>query len=80
MRNECRADLRDAVGKRELELGDEELLDVRAANVLGLLDLDNAEDLHEGKTLQIFARYTLSTQERTWIDRKRARCLAAMSW
>lgn len=35
----------DAVGERELEVLDEELLDVRAADVGGLLDLDDLEDL-----------------------------------
>ena len=33
--------------KRELEVLDEELLDVRAADVSGLLDLDDLEDLDE---------------------------------
>jgi hypothetical protein len=33
------------VGKRELEVLGEELLDVRAANAVGLLDLSNAENL-----------------------------------
>ena len=45
MRNEGRADLLDAVGKGELELRHQELLDVGAANILGLLNLDDAEDL-----------------------------------
>ena len=35
----------DAVGERELEVLDEELLDVRAADVGRLLDLDDLEDL-----------------------------------
>jgi hypothetical protein len=33
------------VGKRELEVLGEELLDVGAADGVGLLDLDNLEDL-----------------------------------
>ena len=33
------------MGERELEVLDEELLDVRAADVGGLLDLDDLEDL-----------------------------------
>ena len=37
--------LGDTVGKRELEVLGEELLDVGAADVLGLLDLDDLEDL-----------------------------------
>jgi hypothetical protein len=35
------------VGEGELEAGFQKLLDVWAANVLGLLDLDNAQDLRE---------------------------------
>lgn len=37
--------LGNAVRKGELEILGEELLDVWAADVLGLLDLDNLEDL-----------------------------------
>lgn len=33
------------MGKRESEILGDELLDVRALDVVGLLDLDNAEDL-----------------------------------
>ena len=39
------ATLDDAVRKGEAEVGSEELLDVGAADVDGLLDLGNAEDL-----------------------------------
>lgn len=39
------AALDDAVGKGEAEVGGEELLDVGAADVGGLLDLGDAEDL-----------------------------------
>lgn len=35
----------DTVRKRELELWSEKLLDVRALDVVGLLNLDNFEDL-----------------------------------
>jgi hypothetical protein len=35
----------DTVGERELEALGEELLDVRAADVLGLLNFDDLEDL-----------------------------------
>ena len=45
MCDERRANLLDAVREGELELGDQKLLDVGAANIVGLLDLDNAEDL-----------------------------------
>ena len=48
MRNEGRADLLDAVGEGELELGHQELLDVGAADILGLLNLNNTEDLFTG--------------------------------
>ena len=40
------ADSRDAVGQGESELLGDELLDVGALDVLGLLNLDNAEDLY----------------------------------
>jgi hypothetical protein len=39
------ADLRDAMGKGELEVRGHELLDVRAAHVRGLFDLDHTQDL-----------------------------------
>ena len=45
VRDEGRADLANTVGERELELGDKELLDVGAADILGLLNLNNTEDL-----------------------------------
>lgn len=44
-RDEGRAGLLDAVGEGELEVGDQKLADVGAADVVGLLDLNNAEDL-----------------------------------
>lgn len=45
VRDEGRLGLGDAVGEGELELGLEELLDVRPADILRLLDLDDTEDL-----------------------------------
>ena len=45
MRDEGRARLLNAVGERELEVRREQLLDVWPADVGGLLDLDDAEDL-----------------------------------
>lgn len=45
MSNEGRANLRDTVGKRELEVGGQQLLDVGAADVVGLLNLNDLEDL-----------------------------------
>lgn len=49
MSEEEAATLDNAVGEGEAEVGGEELLDVRAANVDGLLDLGNAEDLYGRK-------------------------------
>lgn len=43
--HEGRLGLGDAVRERELELGLEELLDVRPANILGLGNLNDTEDL-----------------------------------
>ena len=40
-----RARLGNTVGEGELEVGDEELLDVGTADVIGLLDLHHAENL-----------------------------------
>ena len=37
----------DAVGQRELEVLGEELLDVWSAEIIGLLDLNDLEDLSE---------------------------------
>ena len=42
------ADLVNTVRKGEGEVLGDELLDVRALDVVGLLDLDNAEDLSRG--------------------------------
>jgi hypothetical protein len=39
------ADLADAVGERELQVLGDQLADVRALDVLALLDLDDAENL-----------------------------------
>ena len=40
-----RADLGATVRERELELGSEELLDIRAVDILGFLDLNDSDDL-----------------------------------
>lgn len=45
--NKGGAGLCDTVGEGELEVGRHELLDVRAAHVGGLFDLDHTEDLHD---------------------------------
>jgi len=39
------------VGKRELEVLGKELFDVRAADAVGLLDLNNAENLKGGSAI-----------------------------
>ena len=39
-----------AVRQRELEVLGEELLDVRAADVLGVVDLNDLQDLYRGRT------------------------------
>lgn len=44
--DESRANLRNTVGKRELEAGDEQLPDVGAADIVGLLNLHHTEDLY----------------------------------
>lgn len=43
--DEGRAELGHTMRKGELQVGDKELLDVWATEILGLLDLDDAEDL-----------------------------------
>lgn len=45
VRHEGALDLVDTMGQGELEVGGHQLLDVRTTDVLGLLNLDNAEDL-----------------------------------
>lgn len=59
------------MGKRELEVLGKELLDVRATDGIGLLDLDDLEDLYFSVSDQeCEARRWI---ERTWIDLKRER-------
>lgn len=71
----------DAVGHGELEVLGEELLDVGAADIGGLLNLSDLENL--------FVEIPVSNQSSaslcrggvlTWIDLKRERWRAAMSW
>jgi hypothetical protein len=45
--NECRSSFGNTVRKRELEVGGKELLDVGAADIISLSDLNNAEDLRK---------------------------------
>jgi len=65
------------VGKRELEVLGQELLDVGAADVHGLFNFDNLEDLF---TRCISIGIGLRRGALTWIDLNRARWRAAMSW
>lgn len=62
MRDEGRADLGDAVGKRELQLGDQKLLDVGAADVVALLDLNHTENLYNIKSGSLVANMTLDVR------------------
>lgn len=64
--------------QRELEVLGENLLDVGAADGLGLLNLDDLEDLQ--KVVSAAQLSPVRTGILTWMDLKRARCLAAMSW
>lgn len=68
--------LRNTMRQREPELGLQELLDVWSANIGSLLDFDDFEDL----VSSIRAALVSLVRSNTWIDRKRARCLAAISW
>lgn len=90
----CRA-LRHAVRQRELQVLGDELLDVRAADIGSLLELDDLEDLIVGKNGRQLVRAGRGEEENkgagiglvrgaygglTWIDRNLALCLAAISW
>ena len=67
--------------ERELETRLEQLPDVGAADVIGLLDLDNAENLRpQCKYSLMLTGFILVRERLTWIDRKRARWRAAISW
>lgn len=63
--------------KRELEVLGGELLDVRPADVVGLLNLDDLEDLLKNVSIN---RTELSNIALTWMVLKRARWREAMSW
>ena len=69
MGDEGRAGLGDPVRKGELEVRGKQLPDVGAADVIGLLNLNNTENLwgHE------LGPWHSDMLLRTWIDRKRAR-------
>lgn len=66
------------MGQRELEAGLDELLEICALDVGGLLELNNLEDLHGGLVSED-SRWVGDIVVLTWIDRNRDRCLAAMS-
>jgi hypothetical protein len=67
------------MGERELETGLEKLLDVRTADVVGLLNLNHAKDLRHHDSVKL-RESVMKIFWRTWIERKRARWRAAMSW
>lgn len=48
--NECRSSFGNTVRKRELEVRSKELLDVGAADIISLSDLNNAEDVDRPET------------------------------
>jgi hypothetical protein len=64
VRDEGRFCLPNPVGEGELELGNEELLDVRAANVIRLLELDDTENLQLSSQIMPQA-----SSKRTYVDR-----------
>ena len=80
MSHECAATLLHTVGERETETWGQQLLDVWTADILALRDLNNPEDLKTSTHRQSAFSHRDRAVERTWIERKRARCLAAMSW
>lgn len=65
------------MGQGELEVLLEELLDVGAADVGSLGDLNDLEDLKVGLVQGL---ENIEMAKRTWMDRKRARWRAAISW
>lgn len=68
-----------AVGQRELEVLGGELLDVGSPDVVGLLNLDDLEDLF-GQELVSCMFADLGMVSHTWMVLKRARWREAMSW
>lgn len=62
-----------AVRQRELEVLGEELLDVGAADVLGVVDLDNLEDLYCDNGLDSGLGNTEPEEMHTLMEPKRAR-------
>lgn len=68
--------LRNTVRKGEFEVLGQELLHVWSLNIIGLLELNNLQDLF----LLSASNFSMPIGKHTWIDRKRDRCLAAISW
>jgi hypothetical protein len=66
------------VRKREFEVLGEKLLDVWALDVFSLLEFYDFEDLFVPRLVGCLP--IVKFEGPTWIDRKRDRCLAAMSW
>lgn len=65
--------------ERELEVLREELLNVRTADFIGLLDFHNFQDLDMAESVS--GRITQGPQaELTWMELKRALWRAAISW
>ena len=77
--NKGRTEFGDAMGEGEPDFGGKELFDVRTADIVCLLDLDHSENLWKSGQMRA-PRNSYILKKRTWIERKRARCLAAMSW
>ena len=71
VRNKRGASLGNAVGEGELEIGLEELLDVRATGVSRLFYLDDAEDLSE--MIRSPVRRNREGAEAAYVDRPEAR-------
>ena len=61
--DEGRPRLGDAVGERELEAGGQELLDVGPANIVGLFNLSDTEDLQQVHRLHRVAHQGVLVQE-----------------
>ena len=68
------------MGQGEGEVLGGELLDVGALDIIGLLELDDAEDLVLGVSGNAPNGMAARRGKHTLTDRKRARWRAAMSW
>lgn len=66
--------------QREGEVLGGELLDVGALDIVGLLELDDAEDLSPAVSGNASNSREAGREKHTLTDRKRARWRAAMSW